>query len=125
MKKNSIIYWTTTVLAMLTGAASGYFYFTNPTMLEAFRHLGFPDYFRIELGVLKVLGSFALLIPSVPSRIKEWAYFGFGITFLSGTYAHFMIDGFSKSQYPLIPFAFLVISYLYYHKLNNSRLKTI
>ncbi len=121
MKKTKIAYWITTILAMLTGATSGYFYFTNPMMLEAFHHLGFPDYFRIELGVLKVLGSLAILLPVVSSRIKEWAYFGFGITFLSGTYAHFAVDGFSKSLFPLIPFVFLTVSYLYYHKLNKKQ----
>ncbi|SIS86512.1 DoxX family protein [Chryseobacterium gambrini] len=119
MKKNTVIYWTATVIAMLTGATSGYFYFTNPMMIGVFHHLGFRDHFRQELGLLKVLGSLAILIPKVSSRIKEWTYFGFGITFLSGTYAHLVIDGLGKSLFPLIPFVFLVISYLYFHKLNN------
>jgi len=53
-----------------------------------FVHLQLPNYFRLELTVAKVLGALALVIPGVPSRIKELAYFGFGITILSAIVAH-------------------------------------
>jgi DoxX-like family len=119
MKKIKVLYWTTTVLAMGTGASSGYMYFSSPFMIGVFKHLELPDYFRIELGLLKVLGSLSILIPVIPARIKEWAYFGFGITFLSGTIAHMAIDGISKSFFPLIPFFFLVLSYHYYHRIKS------
>jgi hypothetical protein len=33
------------------------------------RHLGFPDYFGTELVLFKVLGSLAIFVPKVPSRI--------------------------------------------------------
>lgn len=88
---------------MTTGASSGYMYFTSPFMIGVFKHLELPDYFRVELGALKVLGSLAILIPAIPARIKEWAYFGFGITFLSGTIAHMAVDGISKSFSPSSP----------------------
>ena len=94
MKKNKIIYWTSTSLAMLTGAFAGLLYLTgNPSITAAFTHLGFPDYFRIELGIAKIIGMIILLVPSVPAKIKEWAYAGFGITFLSAIAAHIRIDG--------------------------------
>lgn len=121
MKTIKTIYWISTILAMATGAVSGYFYFSSPMMIGVFNHLGFPDYFRIELGVLKVIGSLVILFPGAPSRIKEWAYFGFGITFLSGSLAHAAVDGIAKSFFPLIPFVFLITSYFYYHKLSKNR----
>jgi hypothetical protein len=43
---------------------------------EAFTHLGFPDYFRVELSWLKLAGILVLLLPA-PERLKEWAYFFF------------------------------------------------
>ena len=50
-----------------------------PQVAEAFTHLGFPAYFRVELSWAKLLGVVLLLAP-VPARLKEWAYAGFAIT---------------------------------------------
>src|SRR5205809_1952506 len=55
----------------------------------AFVHLGFPAYFKVELTVAKILGVLALLIPAVPFKVKEFAYFGFAITLVSASIAHF------------------------------------
>ena len=60
-------------------------------MKGAFTHLGFPSYFRIELTTAKTLGVLALLIPGVPRKAKEFAYFGFGITLISASIAHFSV----------------------------------
>ena len=70
MKTNKIIYWTTTGVISAMMVFSAYGYFSNPDMKAAFVHLGFPDYFRIELGVLKILGALALILPMVPAKIK-------------------------------------------------------
>lgn len=114
-----MIYWITTALAMLTGASSAFMYFTNPKFIEGYRHLGFPDYFRIELGIAKILGLFVILLPVFPPRVKEWAYVGFGITFTSGIIAHGIVDGPSLAIIPLIPLVFLVLSYIYFKKLKS------
>jgi hypothetical protein len=120
MKKIKTIYWISTVLAMLTGATTAFMYFTSPQFIEGYRHLGFPDYFRIELGVFKIVGLLILLIPSIPARIKEWAYVGFGITFLSGFIAHGIVDGPSLAIAPLIPLTFLIVSYVYFQRLQKA-----
>ncbi|MBX2925729.1 MAG: DoxX family protein [Chitinophagaceae bacterium] len=116
MKKNKIIYWTATVLMLLSGVSTAPMYFTNPMLIETIRHLGFPDYFRIELGIFKIIGAVVLLLPIIPTKFKEWAYAGFAITFISAFIAHSVIDGFPASIFPLIPLAFLVVSYIYLHK---------
>ena len=69
-----------------------------------FPHLGLPDYLRIELTIAKALGVLALLIPAVPRKVKEFAYFGFGITLISASIAHFSVESDSDSQWdiPLI-----------------------
>jgi hypothetical protein len=60
---------------------------------EAFTHLGFPDYFRVELSWAKLLGVVLLLAP-VPARLEEWAYAGFAITLGSALIAHLSVgDG--------------------------------
>jgi hypothetical protein len=64
-----------------------------PQVAEAFTHLGFPAYFRVELAWAKLLGVVLLLAP-VPARLKEWAYAGFAITLGSALIAHFSVgDG--------------------------------
>ena len=62
-------------------------------MAEAFAHLGFPDYFRVELAWAKLLGVVLLLAP-VPARLTEWAYAGFAITLGSALIVHLSVgDG--------------------------------
>jgi hypothetical protein len=55
---------------------------------EAYTHLGFPDYFRIELVLAKLLGIVLLLAPA-PARLKEWAYAGSAITLGSALHRTF------------------------------------
>src|SRR5258706_876266 len=105
MKKNTIIYWVSTGLLAFMMFFSAYAYFTKPEMAAAFKHLGFADYFRQELAVAKILGALVLLIPQIPGRVKEWAYAGFGITFISAAIAHFSNgDPASVAAMPIIFF---------------------
>ncbi|RYJ42392.1 DoxX-like family protein [Flavobacterium beibuense] len=122
MKKNRIIYWVTTSLAMLMGGVSGFLYLLMPQMEEAFKLLGFPDYFRIELGIAKIIGLFVILLPQVPARFKEWAYTGFGIVFISAIIAHTVVQGFATAIAPIIVLILLSVSYTYYHKLQAVKI---
>src|SRR3954447_10548235 len=87
MKTTNIIYWTTTSILAMIMTFAAYSYITQPAVQQGFRHLGFPDYFRVELAIAKLIGAVLLLAP-VASRAKEWAYAGFGITFISAFIAH-------------------------------------
>ena len=89
MKVQKVTYWISTGLLVLGMCASFINYFFNPDFKTIFAHLGFPDWFRVELGVAKLLGALAVAIPSIPARIKEWAYFGFFISFTSAPIAHY------------------------------------
>jgi hypothetical protein len=120
MKKDKIIYWVSTGLIGAMMIFSGYSYFTNPQMADAFKHVGFPDFFRIELGSAKLLGAFVLLIPQIPAKIKEWAYAGFGIVFISAAIAHNNSgDPTSAALTPLIMLVILVVSNIYFSKVNK------
>ncbi|ACL63739.1 hypothetical protein A2cp1_0382 [Anaeromyxobacter dehalogenans 2CP-1] len=57
----------------------------------AFVHLGLPPYFKVELTIAKALGVLALLVPGVPRKVREFAYFGFGLTLVSAAIAHFSV----------------------------------
>ena len=87
MKGVKITYWITTILISLMMLMSSFMYLTAPKMAEGFHHLGFPDYFRVELAIAKFLGVIVLLAP-VRGRVKEWAYFGFFACFVSAFIAH-------------------------------------
>jgi len=90
-------------------------YLTSEQMSAAFHHLGYPDYFRIELAIAKLLGAAALLLP-IPARIKEWAYAGFGITFVSAFIAHTSSgDPMAAAAAPVIALLVLAGSYVTYH----------
>lgn len=73
---NLIAYWTFTVLAALLFAVPGAALLLRiPHFTEDMAQLGYPSYFLTILGVWKLLGVFAILVPGLP-RLKEWAYAG-------------------------------------------------
>src|SRR6267143_3936702 len=86
----------------------------------AFVHLGFPTYFKVELTLAKILGVLALVIPAVPFKVKEFAYFGFAITLVSASIAHFGRGDASLSVLfvmdPLVFLGLLTVSYVYFEK---------
>src|SRR5882724_1784390 len=93
LKTTTIVFWIVTALFCLQMSFTAYAQLRLPQVAEAFTHLGFPDYFRVELSWAKLLGVVLLLAP-VPVRLKEWAYAGFAINLVSALIAHLaMGDG--------------------------------
>jgi hypothetical protein len=86
--KGHIGFWITTVFFALHMTFTAYAQLKLPQVAAAFVHLGFPAYFRIELSWAKLAGVVALLLPTIPARIKEWAYVGFAFTLISALIAH-------------------------------------
>jgi hypothetical protein len=126
MKKNNIIYWVSTGLFCLFILLTGISYFTDPKFVGVYQHLGMPQYFRVEIGIAKILGVLILVIPQLPPRLKEWGYVCFGIMLISGMIAH--VHSGDPAGYVvnvIFWFVLLVISYIYWHKrifynINNS-----
>jgi|SRR5690606_453195 hypothetical protein len=119
MKATKITYYTTTGLLSLMMAFSTLAYLLNPELKEAFQHLGFPDYFRTELGIAKGLAAIALWMPF--RLAKETAYIGLSISFVSAVIAHIVVgDPTFNILYPVFILAILVVSYMAYHKLSGS-----
>ena len=62
-KARTIIYWIVTALFCLQMSFTAYAQLRFPQVAEAFTHLGFPAYFRVELSWAKLLGVVLMLAP--------------------------------------------------------------
>jgi len=114
--KIKYVYWTATVLLALMMGGSGTMYFVSEAAAQTFADLGFPDYFRVELGIAKIAGAIALLIP-LPRWIKEWTYAGFTISFTSAIIAHLAAgDPVAAVVPPIVALLILATSYITYRR---------
>lgn len=121
MKKDKIIFWIATILIFLFEGVMPAFTSQTEVAKEGIRHLGYPEYFGNALVVFKVLGSIGLVVPQIKGRFKEWIYAGFGFDFIFACISHWAVDGFGgQAIFPLVVLAILLISYIYYHKLNKA-----
>lgn len=76
-KRNKIIYWIATIWLALGMTSTGIVQILKmKEETEMMAHLGYPLYFLTILGVWKILGVIAILIPKYP-LLKEWTYAGF------------------------------------------------
>ena len=111
MKTGIIIYWVVTgflsVLMLFNAAA---YLSSEPHAVEGFRTLFYPDYFRFFLGGAKVLGVIVLLLPGW-KIVKEWAYAGFGVTFIGAFVSHLVCGQQTKAIAPVVAFVLLLVSY--------------
>lgn len=113
-------YWIITGITMALIILPSYFA-PREYLIQTTKNLQFPDYFPLELDILKIVGAIFILIPAIPTMLKEWAYVGFGILLLSASLAHGIVDGLAKGIAPLIPFELLAVSYYYFRKLNYEK----
>jgi hypothetical protein len=117
MKKTKTLYW------IFTGLFAAFMCFSSiPDVLMAkdavafINHLGYPAYFVPFIGVAKMLGVVAILVPGFP-RIKEWAYAGLFFDLAGATYSLIANDGMQPQvSFMLLPIAFLGLSYSFYHR---------
>ena len=113
------VYWTSTILISMFLLWSAYTYlFSKPTM-DGVKSLGFPDHFRIELAVLKIIGAILLVTPQIPMQVKEWAYAGIALFLITAIVAHAAHkDPFFINLINICLLAILIISNIFLHKLN-------
>ncbi len=124
MKTQKLIFWASTGIFSALMLFSSYSYLTAEEMKAAFHHLGFSDYFRVELAVAKLLGAFALLLPFIPKPVKIMAYCGFLITVVSAFIAHASSgDPTAVVVTPLVVLVVLIISYIYFNKLDRRQVR--
>lgn len=125
MKKDKIVYWICIGLVSVGSFFAAVNYLSNDEIKQAFVHLGFPDYFRVELAIAKMLGVIVLLIPTLNSTIRQFAFFGFSLSYISAFIAHLSIgDPIQDTVAPLFFLSLLVVAYIYNSKLGYTEAKT-
>ena len=82
------VYWVSTITISIFLLLSVYTYFFSENTIQGLRDLGFPDFFIIQLAVLKILAIIALLMPNLPTYIREWGYAGVGLFLITAIVAH-------------------------------------
>lgn len=88
MKREEILYWGATGLFCAAFTIGGMSHLLRlEHIAESMAELGYPAYVMSILGVAKLLGVVALLVPGQPF-LKEWAYAGFAIDLLGAIASH-------------------------------------
>jgi hypothetical protein len=119
-KKAKITFWISTGLLALF-ILPGIFFMNSKLAMEGAQLLKVPEWLRIEVGIAHFIAALILIIPFFGKRIKEWAYVGLAIEYISATIAHCAIEGVNLPSFsPLILFTILVISYLSYHNMQKD-----
>jgi hypothetical protein len=121
MKKTMIAYWVFTgLLAALMVFGSIPDIMSVPEAVALFDHLGYPAYLLPFLGIAKILGVVAILVPGFP-RIKEWAYAGLAFDLIGAMYSSISV-GDPASGWMLFPIGYILIagSYVFHHKKSKA-----
>lgn len=125
MRRNKIIYWIFTGIIFAFDSLIPALTSNTQVAIDSIHRLGFPDYFRVELTIFKVLGGLALILPIVPRRVREWAYAGFAINFISASVANWVVYGFGAfAVLPLVLVIMLVVSYVTYSRITPGNAQT-
>ena len=126
MNKQVVGYWAVTALFCLAMMASGAMNLLRvEQMSEAITALGYPEYLMTILGVAKVLGVIALLIPGAP-LLKEWAYAGFTFDLLGASASHaFVGDPIAETIVPVVVLGIAAASYFLRPTTRRLQLATI
>lgn len=121
MKKLTRWYWIATIIFVLMMIMDGFGGVTQQEAgREVFKHLGYPMYLLIIVGIAKLLGA-ASILQNKFKTIKEWAYAGFAINFI-GAFASrvFAGDGISLLIPPVIALIIMFIPYILWKKLMSN-----
>jgi uncharacterized membrane protein YphA (DoxX/SURF4 family) len=117
MRTTRILYW------ILTGLMAAFMLLSAipdvlriPAAVDVFAHLGYPTYLLPFIGVAKILGVVAVLVPGF-QRLKEWAYAGLVFDLVGALYSHVAVgDPPGSWVFPIIGLLLVFGSYLVHRK---------
>jgi len=117
-KRNKIIYWIATIWLSLGMVSTGIVQLLKlkgdgPGSLDSMTHLGYPAYFVTILGISKILGVVALLIPKYP-LLKEWAYAGFFFMMSGAIFTHIAAGSSMSEIFPSLLLLILIVVSWYF-----------
>jgi hypothetical protein len=114
-KRKLITYWIATALLAIGMLQSGIFAVLRTKLwIDLVTALGYPVYFLTILGVWKILGVIAILIPGF-KLVKEWAYAGFFFAMTGALVSHVACgdDGLKAIMGPLMQTIFIILSWYF------------
>lgn len=111
-KTRKIFYWIATLWLALGMTSTGIVQLMKmKDDVDRMAHLGYPIYLLTMLGIWKLLGVVAVLIPKFP-LIKEWAYAGFFFAMSGAAISHIVLsDPFSEIAPSLLLLTLTVVSW--------------
>lgn len=116
-KRNKIIYWIATIwlaLGMLsTGAVQLLKAKEGQGGVDMITHLGYPIYLVTIIGIWKIMGVVAILIPKFP-LVKEWAYAGFFFIMSGAIFSHIASGDAVTESIPSLLLLILTITSWYF-----------
>ena len=113
-KRNKIIYWIFTLWMALGMVSTAIVQLMkNKDELSNFTKLGYPAYLMTIIGVWKILGVIAVLIPRFP-LLKEWAYAGFFFVMSGALVSHIIVGDTAGRTLPALLLLVLVIISWYF-----------
>lgn len=123
-KTTKILYWVFTILfsgLMIFSAIPNIL--TNEDSVK-FLHdfLGYPVYFIPYIGIAKLLGCIAILIPGL-KKIKEWAYAGLFFDLAGALYSNIAAAG-KVDPMMLMMLVWIapgILSYIFWSKLETNK----
>lgn len=113
-KRNTIIYWIATLWLALGMFSTALVQLLRlQSGVEPMVHLGYPVYFASLLGIWKILGVVAVLLPKYP-LLKEWAYAGFFFAMSRAAYSRLALGDPLKEILPSLFLLLLTLLSWYY-----------
>lgn len=113
-KRNKIIYWVATGWLSLGMVSTGIVQLIKmKEEVDMMTRLGYPIYFLTLIGVWKLLGVVAVLIPKFP-LLKEWAYAGFFFAMSGAVFSHIAVGDDAKELFgPVLLLVLTAISWYF------------
>ena len=113
-KRNKIIYWIATGWLALGMVSTGIVQLIQlKEEADMMLHLGYPLYFLTILGIWKLLGVVAVLVPKFP-LLKEWAYAGFFFAMSGAVFSHLACGDSIKELFgPVLLIVLTVVSWYF------------
>jgi DoxX-like family len=109
-----IVYWIATSLLAFGMLASGTAQLMRAKqMVDIIAHVGYPLYLMTILGIWKILGVIAILVPGL-KLVKEWAYAGFFFAMTGALFSHLACGDTGKAIVgPFMQTVFVILSWYF------------
>ncbi len=119
-KAGKIIYWIATIWLALGMVSTAIVQLIKiQEEVDIMNKLGYPIYILMILGVWKILGVIAILIPKFP-LLKEWAYAGFFFIMSGAIISHLLVGDEAKTIFGPLLLIVLTVASWYFRPANRK-----